>query len=170
MGVQKVNYSLDKDGKMVQSLDNPLGYVENWFIGTKADQVGGAAAANEAMISIEVPAGAVFVIMNIIASYYSSASLAGRLVVFQSTTAAVGGTDILLASIMFDPPVAAGPLGVAVSKFLKGEKAPIAIVDNKAGSSSVYLNVEIPQFVGLALVANAATQEYSCIINGVKYL
>lgn len=166
--VNTVIYGLDKDGKMVPSLNDPLAFVKNAFSMMKDAQVGTAAAANEAMVSLEVEAGTVLIIFNITASYYSSASLAGRLNVVQSTTAAVGGTDILKEAIMFDPVKAAGPLGVAQSKQIEG-KNPLFIIDNKSGSASVFLNVEIPQFVALALVANAVTQEYSIALNGVKF-
>ena len=174
MAVQQVQYGLDKDGKMVPSLIDPLAFIENWFQESVESQAGAATlATNEAMISIEVPAGAVFIIMNIIATYFSTISLDGRLVVYQSTTAAVGGTNVLLADIPFSTVKAAGPLGTTDAKHLKGEQAPVAIVDNKAGSVSVYLNIEIPAFVSdatQAIVANAITQVYSCAINGAKYL
>jgi len=163
-----VIYGLDKDGKMVPSLNDPLAFVKNAFSMMKDAQVGTAAAANEAMVSLEVEAGTVLLIFTITASYYSSASLAGRLNIVQSTTAAVGGTDILKEAIMFDPVIAAGPLGVAQSKLIEG-KNPLFIIDNKSGAASVFLNVEIPQFVALALVANAVTQEYSIALNGVKF-
>lgn len=166
--VNTVIYGLDKDGKMVPSLNDPLAFVKNAFSMMKDAQVGTAAAANEAMVSLEVEAGTVLIVFNIVASYYSSASLAGRLNIVQSTTAAVGGTDILKYVIMFDP-AAATAAGVAESKSIQGDKAPLFIIDNKSGSSSVFLNIEMPQFVGLALVANAITQEYSIAIDGVKF-
>ena len=167
---QQTIYGFDKDGKISPTLNDPLNFIKPNFKDEKSDQPGTGVASAENMLSIEVPAGSVFMIWNIFAAYYSSASLAGRLNIIKSTTAAIGGVDEILIPIMFDPVKEAGPLGVAESKHLKGEKSPLAIVDNRSGLVSIYLNIEIPQFVGLALIANAATQEYSVSINGVKYL
>jgi hypothetical protein len=129
-------------------------------------QPGLAAAANQAVVSLEIPAGYIYEVWNFIAAYYSSAHLAGRLNIVQSTTAAIGGTDILKAVVNFDP-YRAVALGVAESKHLKGEIEPLCVVDNRDGVASVYLNVEIPQFVAIALVANAITQEYAVTVNGL---
>jgi hypothetical protein len=165
---EQVQLGFDKDGKLTPSLNDPLSFVKHYFEESAESVVGAAGGAGQTILSIPVPIGAVFMVFNIIASYYSSASLAGRMVIYQSTTAAVGGVDILLADIMFDP-AAATAAGVAESKTLKGDKAPLFIVDNKEGAAIVYLNIEMPIFVGGALVADAVTQEYTVAINGVSY-
>jgi hypothetical protein len=129
--------------------------------------VGVAGGAGQAVVSLEIPAGRVYEVWNIMAAYYSSVSLAGRLNVVQSTTAAVGGTDIIKAVLNFDPVTVAGPLGVACSKHWAGKKQPLCVIDNREGVVSVYLNIEIPIFVAIALVADAVTQEYAVTLNGL---
>ena len=130
---------------------------------------GTAGGAGQAVVSLEIVAGRIYEVWNIIAAYLSTASLAGRLNILQSTTAAVGGVDVLKAVVVFDPVTVAGPLGVAVSKHYVGKEQPICVVDNREGAVSVYLNIEVPIFVAIALVADAVTQEYAVSLNGLYY-
>lgn len=171
MAIQnQVQMGFDKDGKLSPSLNDPNAFVKNWFSLVCASTAGAASGINELLVQLEVEAGTVLQIWNIFANYYSSASLAGKLVFCTDTTAAIAaGTKVTLMTLGFEPAKAAGPLGTTVHKHLKGEKAPLFIVDNKSGTASIYLTVYIPTLVALALTAQAATQAYELALNGVKY-
>lgn len=155
-------------GKSIPSLEDPLNFLKYWFEKNIINIVGAAGGVKQSLFSQAVLTGEVLMVFNIEASLYESASLAGMIHLIESTTAAIGGTDVIKDTIALDPAKAVGPLGV-VAQYQAHSKggAPLFIIDNKEGSSTIYFNAELPIVVGGALPADAATKNYSLSVNGI---
>jgi len=168
MGIKNSNVPYGAyNKKFSPGLVEPLSFVKDWYAGAALNIVGAAGGADQAILSKEVEAGQCLMIFDIVASLYESASLAGRIQIVDSTTAAVAGTDIELMTILLDP-VEDTAIGTSITKKFSSESgAPLIIIDNIDGTVSKFLNAEMCEFVGGSLVGDAATKNYSVSWSGV---
>ncbi len=156
------------DNKEHNSLNEPLNIMDHWYSDAALNVVGTAGGANQTILSKEVEVGHTLVIFNIHTSLYESASLAGRIIFLQSSTAATGGTDIELMDVLLETVTEAGPLGVAAQKTISAPNgSPLIVINNQEGAASVFLNAEIAKFVGGSLVGDAVTKNYGVSWSGV---
>lgn len=141
--------------------------IRNWadsFAGGGNDEVQGANAANGTLIySLEVPAGQKLVITEFETSLKATA-IGGNccILLVQSDAAVVGGTETILD---FHFHAAVGN----ISSVNGTPSSPIAVIDNSAGTASLYANITIPHASGGAATNDAATQYASGSLGGILY-
>jgi len=160
--MSNIQYNLHKSedihGKLIDSLKEPRGYLENGFYESDESVVGTNNANGTLLLSKEVPAGSIGMVMEIfLATLVADATV----VLVESDSAAVGGTETVVDTFNLD-------FSICPNERIRSEGGiPIYICDNRSGSSSKYLNLILPHARAGGTSNDAATQYLMASMKGV---